>query len=97
MIAIGLLATVAAALLSTDKPIGAATLEWVGEAPMPDSKTAAIPGGGTMQLGEGGIRSTEPNISDYTLFRVSARAANRRGLGGRAGALELLGPRAARR
>jgi hypothetical protein len=72
VIAIGLLATVAAAVLSTDKPIGAATLEWIEEAPMPSSKTVAIPGGGQMQLGEAEIRSTEPNVSDYTLFRVSA-------------------------
>lgn len=72
VIAIGLLATVAAALLSTDKPIGAVTLEWVEEAPLPSSKRVAIPGGGQMQLSEAEIRSTEPNISDYTLFRVSA-------------------------
>jgi hypothetical protein len=72
VIAIGLLATLAAALLSTDKPIGAVTLEWVEEAPLPSSKRVAIPGGGQMQLSEAEIRSTEPNISDYTLFRVSA-------------------------
>ncbi len=72
MIAVGLLATLAAAVLSTDKPIGAATLEWVEEAPMADSKPAAIPGGGQMRLSEAEIRSTEPNVSDYTLFRVSA-------------------------
>jgi hypothetical protein len=72
VIAIGLLATVAAALLSTDKPIGAATLEWVEEAKLPSSKPVAIPGGGKMRLSEAEIRSTEPNISDYTLFRVSA-------------------------
>lgn len=72
VIAIGLLATVAAAWLSTDKPIGAATLEWIEEAPMAKSKPAAIPGGGGMQLSKAEIRSTEPNVSDYTLFRVSA-------------------------
>jgi hypothetical protein len=72
VIAIGLLATVLAAVLSTDQPIGAATLEWVEKAPMPDSKAAPIPGGGRMQLTEAGIRATEPNISDYTLYRVSA-------------------------
>jgi hypothetical protein len=49
-----------------------ATLEWVEEAPMPSSKPVPIPGGGGMQLAEAEIRSTEPNISDYTLFRVSA-------------------------
>ncbi|HEV7400008.1 MAG TPA: hypothetical protein VGN84_07030 [Solirubrobacterales bacterium] len=72
VIAIGLLATVAAALLSTDEAIGTATLEWVEEAPMRSSKPVTIPGGGQMQLAEAEIRSTEPNISDYTLFRVSA-------------------------
>jgi hypothetical protein len=72
VIAIGLLATLAAAVLSTDKPIGAATLEWVEKTPLPDSKRAAIPGGGEMQLTEAGIRSTEANVSDYTLYRTSA-------------------------
>jgi hypothetical protein len=72
VIAIGLLATVAAALLSTDKLIGAATLEWVEEAPVPDSKQVAIPGGGQMQLTGASIRSTEANVSDYTLYRTSA-------------------------
>jgi hypothetical protein len=72
VIAIGLLATVAAALLSTDKLIGAATLEWVEEAPMPDSRKAQIPGGGEMQLTGAEIRSTEANVSEYTLYRTSA-------------------------
>jgi len=72
VIAVGLIATVFAALLSTDEPIGAATLEWVEKTPMPDSKVVSIPGGGQMQLTEAGIRATEPNISDYTLYRVSA-------------------------
>jgi hypothetical protein len=72
VIAIGLLATLAAAVLSTDKPIGAATLEWIEEAPMSSSKPVAIPGGGQIGLSKAEIRSTEPNISDYTLFRVSA-------------------------
>jgi hypothetical protein len=72
VIAIGLLATLAAALLSTDKPIGTATLEWIEEAPMASSKPVAIPGGGQMGLSKAEIRSTEPNVSDYTLFRVSA-------------------------
>ncbi len=72
VIAIGLLATVAAAVLSTDKPIGAATLEWIEEAPMTSSRPVAIPGGGQMGLTKAEIRSTEPNVSDYTLFRVSA-------------------------
>jgi len=72
VIAVGLVATVLAAVLSTDEPIGSATLEWVEKAPMPDSKVVPIPGGGTIRLTEAGIRATEPNISDYTLYRVSA-------------------------
>jgi hypothetical protein len=72
VIAVGLLATVVAAFLSTDKLIGAATLEWVEEAPMPDSKRVSIPGGGAMQLTEASIKTTEPNISEYTLYRVSS-------------------------
>lgn len=72
VIAVGLFATLAAALLSTDKPLGAATLEWVEEAPMPDPKPVEIPGGGRMTLSEGQIRSTEPNAGEYTLFRSSA-------------------------
>lgn len=72
VIAIGLLATVAAALLSTDKLIGVTTLEWVEEADMPDSKVAEIPGGGQMRLTQGLIRATEPNVSEYTLYQASA-------------------------
>jgi hypothetical protein len=72
VIAVGLLATVMAALLSTDKPLGAATLEWVEESRLPASKVVPIPGGGQMQLSEGLIRATEANVSDYTLFQTSA-------------------------
>jgi hypothetical protein len=72
VIAVGLLATIAAALLSTDAPLGAAELEWTEKRPLPDSKVAGIPGGGTVQLTEAGIRSTEPNAGDYTLYRVAA-------------------------
>jgi len=73
VIAVGLLATVVAALLSTDKLIGAATLEWVQKTPLPDSRKVAIPGGGEMQLTEAGIRAAEPNVSDYTLYRTAAK------------------------
>ncbi len=74
MIAVGLLATVAAALLSTDKAGGeAAQLEWVKKAAMPDSKLVQLPGGGAMQLVEGSISTTGTNASGYSLFRVSSR------------------------
>lgn len=72
MIAVGLVATVAAALLSTDKPIGAAELSWEVKRALPDSKPAAIPGGGTMWLSEAGMRATEANVSGYRLYRVAA-------------------------
>lgn len=72
VIAIGLLATVAAALLSSAKLIDVATLEWVEEAKLPDSRKAEIPGGGEIQLTDAGIRSTEANVSEYTLYRTAA-------------------------
>jgi len=72
VIAVGLVATVFASLASTDKPLGAATLEWVEKSPLPDSRVASVPGGGQMQLTEAGIRATEANVSDYTLYRVAA-------------------------
>lgn len=72
MIAVGLLATVAAALLSTEEPIGATVLSWEARAPLPDSKPAPIPGGGRMRLSEAGIRATEANAGGYRLYRVAA-------------------------
>jgi hypothetical protein len=72
VVAIGLIATLAAALLSSDASSGsAAELLWEAKAPLPDSKTAAIAGGGAMRISEAGIRVTEPNISGYTLYRVA--------------------------
>lgn len=73
VIAVGLLACVAAALLTTDKSSGeAAQLEWVQRLPMAASKPAAVPGGGTMRLTQGAIRTTGTNVSGYALFRVSS-------------------------
>lgn len=72
VIAVGLLATVLAAWLSTDRPVGsAAQLEWIARAPLPGTEPAAIPGGGSMRLEEGQIRVTEANLSGYRLYRVS--------------------------
>ncbi len=74
VIAVGLIACVAAALLSTDEASGeAAQLEWVKKVPMADSKPVSLPGGGTMQLTEGAIRTTGTNVSGYSLFRVSSQ------------------------
>lgn len=74
VIAVGLLACIAAALLATDKTSGdAANLEWVQEAPIPDSKPVAVPGGSqSMQLIDGGISATGTNASGYSLFRVAS-------------------------
>jgi hypothetical protein len=74
IIAVGLLACVAAAVLSTDKGSGeAADLEWVKQATAPDSKAVPVPGGKqSMRLTDNEIRATGRNVSGYTLFRVSS-------------------------
>ena len=74
MIAVGLLACVAAALLTTDKGSGeAANLEWVQAAPIPDSRPVQVPGGKqSMQLTNGEISATGTNFSGYALFRVAS-------------------------
>jgi hypothetical protein len=74
VIAVGLLACVVAAVLTTGKGDGeAANLEWVQTAPMPDSKPVDVPGGeGTMELTAGDIRATGTNVSGYSLFRVAS-------------------------
>jgi len=74
VIAIGLLACVAAALLTTDKGSGeAANLEWVQAGPIADSKPVQVPGGGgSMQLTRGEISATGLNFSGYSLFRVDS-------------------------
>jgi hypothetical protein len=73
VIAVGLLACVAAALLATDKGSGeSASLEWVKYGPVPDSRPVDVPGGGgSMQLIEGSIAATGTNVSGYSLFRVA--------------------------
>jgi hypothetical protein len=75
VVAIGLLACVAAALLTTGRGSGEATkLEWETQRPLPDSKPVAVPGGNgeRMQLTEGGIRATGTNLSGYELYRAAA-------------------------
>lgn len=72
VIAVGLLACVAAALLTTDQGSGeSASLEWVTHGPVADSKPVAVPGGGSMQLIHGSIVATNTNVSGYALFRVA--------------------------
>jgi hypothetical protein len=74
VIAVGLLACLFAALLTTDKSSGsAALLEWVQKTPLPNSKAVPVPGGGgQVQLTEAGIRATGTNVSGYALYRVAA-------------------------
>jgi hypothetical protein len=74
VIVVGLLACLAAALLTADKSSGeAANLEWVKNAPIPDSDPVAVPGDSqTMQLIDSGISATGTNVSGYTLFRVAS-------------------------
>ena len=73
VIAIGLIATFAAAALATDEVGGSSVeIEWVSRAPIPDSPTAAIPGGGSMRLEDGGLRTTEENINGERVFRATS-------------------------
>ncbi|MEX2447166.1 MAG: hypothetical protein WD404_00285 [Solirubrobacterales bacterium] len=67
------MATVAAALLSTDSVGGSSVqLDWAARTPLPDSRAAAIPGGGSMRLGEAGLRATEDNVEGEKVYRATA-------------------------
>lgn len=74
VVAIGLLACVAAALLSTDEASGeSANLEWIQTGPAPDSKVVMVPGGSqTMELTDGKIRATGTNDGGYSLFQIAS-------------------------
>jgi len=73
VIAVGLLACVAAAILATGKGSGeSASLEWVKHGQVADSAPVDVPGGkGSMQLIDGSIVATGTNVSGYSLFRVA--------------------------
>lgn len=73
VVAVGLIACLAGAVLVTDKSGGtSAEVEWVEEAPMADSKPVALPdGSGKMRLEDGLFKASGTNISDYELYRVS--------------------------
>ncbi len=83
VIAIGLLACVAAALLSTEEPLGATALSWTSRHTLADSAPVRLPGGGEARIGAVTIRTTAPNASGYKLYRVAATLAlkPRRGRG----------------
>lgn len=74
VVAVGLFACLAAAVLATSPGEGqAANLEWVKEASIPDSEPVDVPGGsGQMQLVDGEIKATGSNFSGYVLFLVGA-------------------------
>lgn len=73
VVAIGLLATLFAALLSTDESGGAwVEVEWAARGALADSGPARIPGGGSMKLQDVGLRVTEANINGERLFRLAA-------------------------
>lgn len=73
MVAVGLLACVAAWLLSTDEVGGSSVaIEWERQAPLPDSRPATIPGGGSMRLEDGGLRATEENINGERIYRAAS-------------------------
>lgn len=87
VIAIGLLATAAAALLSTEGPLGSTTLGWRARASLPASRPAVLPGGGHMRLADVEIAATEANGSGYRLYRVAAVLGIRAGTAQRRGRL----------
>jgi hypothetical protein len=75
VIAVGLIATLAAAALANENLSGdAAQLEWVKLREVPDSVPAAVPGdgGAEMRLTNAGLRATGTNVSGYLLFRSVA-------------------------
>jgi hypothetical protein len=73
VIAIGLIATFAAAALATDESGGSSVeIEWMARAEIPDSSPATIPGGGSMRLERGVLRGSEDNIEGERIFRASS-------------------------
>jgi hypothetical protein len=73
VIAIGLIATFAAAALATDESGGSSVeIEWARRAPLPDSPPASIPGGGSMRLEDGSLRATEDNINGERVYRATS-------------------------
>ncbi len=76
VVVVGLIATLAAALLASGKGGGGfAHLEFVQRGKIPSSKPAAVPGskGAHMQLVDGGVQATGTNVAGYALFRVVSR------------------------
>ncbi len=73
VIAIGLVATIAAALLASEEAGGSSVaVEWVAHAPLPGSPMASMPGGGSMRLQDGGLRASEDNVEGERIYRVTS-------------------------
>ncbi|HET7052574.1 MAG TPA: hypothetical protein VFI09_01495 [Solirubrobacterales bacterium] len=73
VIVVGVIATIAAALLATESAGGSSVaLEFEKEAKIADSRPASIPDGGSMQLGDAGLRSTEKNVNGERVYRATA-------------------------
>ncbi|HEX7244952.1 MAG TPA: hypothetical protein VF245_05225 [Solirubrobacterales bacterium] len=73
VVAVGLVATLVAALLATDSSGGSSVaIEWTAHAPLPDSRVATIPGGGSMQLREGGMLASEDNLEGERIYRAAS-------------------------
>ncbi len=73
VVVVGLIATLAAAILSGGGGTGeAAHLEFVQKRKIPDSKAVSVPGGEKykMQLVDGKIEATGSNVAGYQLYRV---------------------------
>ena len=75
MIATGLLACLAAALLSSEEPLGTIALGWTFKRTDSDSKPARLPGGGRPALSRSQFARRRPMQDGYKLYRVSATLA----------------------
>ena len=73
MVVVGLIATLAAAVLASESAGGSSIeIEWARRGDVPDSRPAAIPGGGSMRLGDGELRATEDDVEGERVFRADA-------------------------
>lgn len=72
VVAVGLIACVAAALLVSESAGSSADVEWIEEAPMADSKPVSLPdGSGKVRLEDGLFKASGTNAGGYELYRVS--------------------------
>jgi hypothetical protein len=72
VVAVGLVLSLLAALLTVSESESGARLEWEQSGSIPDSNRAKLGADGSLQIVDGGIEATRPNASGYSLFRVSA-------------------------